>query len=363
MKVILATGIYPPEIGGPAGYVRNLAIVLTNLGADVVVVTYSEKCKVKSEKCDVARVKKGFPIIRWFKYAKALKKIGADADIIYAFSSVSCGVPAKLARLRKPKKVLRLGGDFFWERYTALGGKLGLRDWYNVGSLVAGHWSLVTRFIFRTFDHIVFSTDFQKKIYEGHFKKLPDHSVIENAVPSGKPEYHVKNEPFKLLFMGRFVGFKNLPALIKAMELVDGVRLTMIGDGPLKNKLKKQASKLENKIMFASPVFGEEKKKIFDGHDLMIIPSITEISPNVALEAGASGLPVLVTEETGLSAELSEAMVLRDLETPEAIKIAVEEVVENYEDVAEAASRRVSERGWGEVGREHIELFNTKITS
>ena len=130
MKIVLATGIYPPDIGGPATYVKNLADELVKIGHEVGVVTYSEKLIVNSEKCSVMGIKKGFPIIRWFQYAKTLKKIAKDADIVYAFSSISCGIPVKLARLKKPKKILRLGGDFFWERYTAVGGKRSLRVYY-----------------------------------------------------------------------------------------------------------------------------------------------------------------------------------------------------------------------------------------
>ena len=37
MKIILATGIYPPEIGGPATYVERLAKRLSERGARVVI--------------------------------------------------------------------------------------------------------------------------------------------------------------------------------------------------------------------------------------------------------------------------------------------------------------------------------------
>ncbi|MBU2259488.1 glycosyltransferase, partial [Patescibacteria group bacterium] len=128
MKIVLTTGIYPPDIGGPATYVSCLANEFSRQGIDVIVVTYggSSKFQVPSSKWEVVRVNRSFPILRWFRYAKALKQVGQDADIVYGFSSVSCGVPLKLARLKKPKKILRLGGDFGWERYTDWGGKLGL---------------------------------------------------------------------------------------------------------------------------------------------------------------------------------------------------------------------------------------------
>lgn len=357
MKIVLATGIYPPDIGGPATYVKALARELEEAGNEVVVVTYGYEVD-KSENRKVVLVGYKYPFIRWLNFSRALKKVAKDADIVYAFSSISCGIPVKLARLKKPKKILRLGGDFGWERYTALGGGLGLGGWYKKKAIVTGFWFLVTGWILKSFDYVVFSTEFQKKIYEEHFKKLPSNSVIENAVPEGNPEQHVKRDPFSLLFMGRFVGFKNLNNLIEAVKQMSNVRLTLVGDGPKKNELMKSASSAGTRIMFASPVHGEEKMKIFAGHDLMVIPSITEISPNVALEARANGLPVLLTEETGFSSSLSEAMILRKLTTPSDIITAIKEVQENYSDIADAAGSSVKKRGWKEVAEEHMKLFN-----
>jgi len=365
MKIVLATGIYPPDIGGPATYVSNLAAELSK-NVEVVVVSYqrergpfgkAQDKKGKGENWEVVGVKKGFPILRWFSYANALKKVGKNADIVYAFSSVSCGVPLWLSGLKKPKRVLRLGGDFGWERYTDWGGKKGLREWYEKGSLVFGFWFLVSRILLKTFDHIIFSTRFQEELYENHFKRLPKHSVIQNALPEGNPEYHAAHEPFRILFMGRFVGFKNLETFLNAVKKIDA-RVTMVGEGPEGKKLRSLAS---DKVIFVAPVSGEEKRKIFESHDLMIIPSITELSPNVALEARASGLPVLLTEETGLSEELSEAMVLRDLSSVDSIVSAVEEVKGNFRDIAKAAAEPLNERSWNAVTREHQELFSSVL--
>ncbi|MFA7681694.1 MAG: hypothetical protein WCX61_01550, partial [Candidatus Peribacteraceae bacterium] len=68
MKVVFATGIYPPDIGGPATYVERLAGEMTKAGEEVVVITYgeNEKLKMKNEKWTVVRVSKwGGPLLRW----------------------------------------------------------------------------------------------------------------------------------------------------------------------------------------------------------------------------------------------------------------------------------------------------------
>ena len=102
MKVILATGIYPPEIGGPATYVRALAEAMVGKGIEVSVITYGEVREYGSkevQKWPVMYVAKSLPIIRWLKYASALKQHAADADAVIAFSSIYAGVPLLLSPL------------------------------------------------------------------------------------------------------------------------------------------------------------------------------------------------------------------------------------------------------------------------
>lgn len=218
---------------------------------------------------------------------------------------------------------------------------------------------IIMGWILRSFDHIVFSTFFEEDIYE-HEYRLPPHSVIENALPQGQPVPHVKHDPFRLLFMGRFVAFKNLPSLLRAVALVSGVRLTLVGEGPMEEELRRLASQILaiDRVMFLPASTGEEKKNFFAEQDLLVIPSITELSPNVALEARSAGLPVLLTQETGLSERLARGMVLQDCSAPEMIAAAVKEIRDSYDFFAREASLPASDRGWGEVAREHLLLFD-----
>src|SRR3989338_5729490 len=303
MKIILATGIYPPDIGGPATYTKALAQELIDLKHEVSVITYSHHAD-HTDPWPVVRISKsGGPILRWWRYSRAIKKHGADADIVYAFSSVSCGIPLKISGVRKPKKILRLGGDFLWERYTDRGGVLGLREWYRT----IGHLQFaICHWVLKHFDHIVFSSAFQRDIYLDHYKDLPAYSVIENALKGGGTVLHEKHDPFRFLVLGRLVRFKNLPPLLDAVKKLPHATLTIAGSGPMERNLRSQAQSLgiSDRIAFVGNRDGRDKQKLFFDHDLLVLPSLTEISPNTALEARGVGLPVLLTEQTGLSASL-----------------------------------------------------------
>lgn len=365
MKIILATGIYPPDIGGPATYVRHLAEELTKRGEDVTVLTYGmENGKLRMENgWKLIQISKaGGPLLRWRRYTKVLKEYGSDADIIECFSSVSCGVPLRMAKLEGPKKILRLGGDFTWERYTDLGRRRTLKDF------IVAHprLRLPMSTLLSLFDHIVFSTTFQERLYEQAYRGMPRHSVIENALPTGEGSpvdlnVHIKHDPFRLLYLGRFVKFKNLDRLLRAVAGIPHVTATLVGEGPEGEALSALARTLQmqGRISIVPPVHGEDVRKVFDEHDLFVIPSLTEISPNAALEARAAGLPVLLTEENGLSPALSDGMIIRPLLSMTDITKAILEVDHRYEEAAQAAAAPFpQERGWGRVTEEHLQLFH-----
>lgn len=366
MKIILATGIYPPDIGGPSMYAASLAEELVAQGHAVIVITYEssyQRAHVFSRLWQVVDVPRTGWIIRWFRFARALKRHGHDADIVYAFSSVSAGVPVWLSRLRHPKKVLRLGGDFFWERYTDRGGMQSLQEWY-----ASWHWSsflgfLIKRHLLSCFDAIVFSTHFQEHICERHFRVLPTHRVIENALLPGSPVLHTQHKPFSILFMGRFVSFKNISSLILALAKIPDATLTLTGEGPASLGLIDLVSELSlnDRVTFVSPVHGERKDRMLQNHDVLVIPSITEISPNVALEARRVGLPVLLTAENGLSDDLRLGMKIARIRTSAEIADAILALRDNYEAIAMQASLPLRERSWRVVAQEHQDFFHSLL--
>ena len=372
MKIVLATGIYPPDIGGPATYTRQLAEHLTREGISVTVITYGEKSNVTDHRSHAHDIgaqldwpivvvsRTGGTLLRWMRYRAALKRYAADADIVYAFSSISCGIPLLLAKLKGPKKALRLGGDFFWERATDRGDTRTLKQWYKLGGCrKLARW--IMQKILRQFNVIVYSTEFQKNIYEQAYPKLAAGTVIENALPvqSIAPKKHERHDPLRLLFLGRFVRFKNLDNVLKALTKIPGVRLTLIGSGPMEKHLRKMVTELllTERVMFLPPVHGKKKTDMFSEYDLLILPSLTEISPNTALEARAAGLPVLLTEETGLSSAMTRGMQKSILLQPIDIVRAISNITTHYDSLAQEAIEPLQARSWERVAHEHREEF------
>ncbi len=119
-----------------------------------------------------------------------------------------------------------------------------------------------------------------------------------------------------LLYVGRVSREKGLELLAEAFrELVDSgaaIALAVIGDGPYREEM--QASLNGYPALFTGYLAGEQLQRGYASADLFVFPSATDTFGNVVLEAQASGLPVIVSDEGGpreLMVEAETGMVFR----------------------------------------------------
>lgn len=122
-----------------------------------------------------------------------------------------------------------------------------------------------------------------------------------------RPEPREKCEPFRVLFVGRLVEQKGVDILCKAIGLINeakrldcnvGIEFVIVGVGPLE-KLVIRLSKKYSNVKYMSCVSEEVLPEIYRGCDLFVLPSRRETFGIVALEAQASGLPVISSNITG----------------------------------------------------------------
>lgn len=108
-----------------------------------------------------------------------------------------------------------------------------------------------------------------------------------------------------ILFVGRLVEIKGVSYLIEAMKEIDAI-LVIVGDGPLRNELEKQAFGMQEKVLFLGAKAHEELKVIYASADIFVAPSITTSSGEqeglglTVLEAMASGLAVVASHSGGI---------------------------------------------------------------
>jgi hypothetical protein len=95
MRVVLATPLYPPDIAGPAPYVKELAKRLSK-DHDVTVVAYG-RMPEKVEGVRIIAVPKDRPMLsRLAAFYRALREAAKDADIVIAENGSSVELPASL---------------------------------------------------------------------------------------------------------------------------------------------------------------------------------------------------------------------------------------------------------------------------
>lgn len=104
-------------------------------------------------------------------------------------------------------------------------------------------------------------------------------------------------------FVGRLVGLKNVPALIRAFEpLKERAQLVIIGDGEERSALEKFAPF----ALFTGYLSGDELLAWYNLIDILVLPSTQEAYGTVTGEALMAGAKVIVSKLAGSSSLVRE---------------------------------------------------------
>ncbi|PIQ89475.1 MAG: hypothetical protein COV72_02920 [Candidatus Omnitrophica bacterium CG11_big_fil_rev_8_21_14_0_20_42_13] len=201
----------------------------------------------------------------------------------------------------------------------------------------------IDRFFYRFTDKIIAVSNAVKN-YLVNEKKLPADKieVIHNGIDVNKfkPEIRstqnsVPSTSFKIGVIGRLEEQKGHRYLLKAISLLNGkfnnVKFLIAGDGSLKKELIDSAERLEisDKVEFLG--YRENIKELISEIDLVVLPSLYEGLPLIALETGAMGKPIIVTNVDGSpEAVINEKTgIVIPPKDEDSLKNALEELLDN----------------------------------
>ncbi len=155
----------------------------------------------------------------------------------------------------------------------------------------------------------------------------------------------------EVLFLGRFTRQKApgrfLDAAARIARREPQARFVMAGDGELRATLERRALELglEGRVRFPGFLAGPAVERAFEEAAVLVMPSISEPFGLVALEAMESGVPVVLTRQSGVAETVRSALKV-DSEDVETLADRVLAVLRHP-----ALADQLAREGRGEVAR------------
>jgi glycosyltransferase involved in cell wall biosynthesis len=301
VRTLIVTGIWPPDVGGPASHAPEAAAALRARGHDVVVLTTASS-PPGPQPYPVHWVSRRLPPgIRHLGVALRVARLSAHADVVYATSMVGRSAFAARAPL-----VVKVAGDPAFERARRRGLYDGvLADFQTAPAGLAVRllrsWRTAT---LRRARRLLTPSAFLRDIVVGWGIHPSRVTVLPNPappVPAMRPRDELRRSlgvdgPL-LAFAGRLTAAKALDVAFAAVEQVDGVTLLVVGDGEQRGELERRAGP---RVRFLGPLPRERVLEVLAAADAVLLSSSWENFPHVLVESLAAGTPVIATRVGGV---------------------------------------------------------------
>ena len=322
MRIVIATPLYPPEIGGPATYVALLEEGLPTKGIEVEVVKFS----------DVRHLPK---LIRHYAYYRRVLTAARNADMVFALDPVSVGLPALKAAQKAGKPcIVKIVGDYAWEQGQQ---RFGVTQ--NLDDFVKTHQtSFMVRILQKiqtqvatTASRVIVPSEYLKRVVSAWGTSSDNIKVIYNSVelPKDIPEYR-KEDGIFIVSAGRRVPWKGFEAIERVAEKHGDWRVSIASGLPrlevlarikaadvfvLNSSYEGLSHVLIEALSLGVPIVatrvGGNPEVVTDGEDGLLIPS----GDDTALENAIARIVSDAELRTRLSARARESAKRFSLET------------------------------------------------
>jgi len=148
---------------------------------------------------------------------------------------------------------------------------------------------------------IVPSRDLHARLTAAGFTTL-DYVPLGVNLDLFRPDAPGTGAPVTLLYVGRLSREKDLDVLVAAFKLLGSrgdYRLNIVGDGPLRGRLERQAGGDPRIAFLGARAYGAGLAQLYASADVFTQPSPNETFNLAVLEALASGLPVVGARQGG----------------------------------------------------------------
>jgi glycosyltransferase involved in cell wall biosynthesis len=297
MKFLLISGIYRPEIGGPATYLPTLAKTLIDQSNQVEVITLkNSSAPAQFEVWPVNYITRDQNLLlRFIKTVMLIIRKAKSAEHIFSNGLIQETAFALL--FIKRKSVAKVVDDPVWFRAVRNNeSSLSIIE-FNNSKLNFKHrlQRILIRWCLNRFDVITCPSEQLKKIIKNWGVSKP----IE-FIPNGVLLITEKSEDldFDLVTVSRLITLKNIDRIIRASVKAD-VSVAVVGSGPEEYNLRELAISLAAKVTFFGQLDKNEVNKILLRSKIYLNLSDHEGLSFSLLEAMSSGLPSIVSNIEG----------------------------------------------------------------
>lgn len=313
-RIVILTGIFAPDIGGPATHARDLVDGLQKLGREAIVLTLTDAHAMVREP-GVVRLPRRW---RWPLWSIAaivwLVKNRRRYDAVYATGLyLPAGIGARLAR--RPV-IMKIAGDPAWERSRRLGLTALDFDAFQdqpPATIRIRLMCAARNLSMRTADRTIAPSRHLANAVDRWLGSSGSTAVVPNAVSPnevspnagsvGEPNTTTGAWSGKAIWIGRLVAHKEVEKLLDALATIPSVTLEIVGDGPERLSLERAAERLgiSDRVAFAGRQTHDEAMRRLARSDVLLNASSWEGLPHVALEALCLGVPVVASASGGTS--------------------------------------------------------------
>lgn len=172
-----------------------------------------------------------------------------------------------------------------------------------------------------------------------------------------------------LLFVGRLVSVKGVDIAVEALRRLHPrgreISLTICGDGPERSALEKQVKQagLENSVTFEGWTSPNRLAELYRRAEALLVPSRYEPFGIVALEAIASGCPVIASGTGGLPEAVGDCGIIVEPDSPDALATATDKILDPAvrQDIRSAMPAHVERHRMDRVATDYLHLLRRVV--
>ncbi len=303
MRIEIVSGIWPPDVGGPASHAPEVAAWLRARGHHVEAFVTAAAAPA-AEAYPVRFVSRSLPVgARHVEAVRGLWARARHADVVYATGMI--GRSTLATALARTPLVLKLTSDPAFERASRRGFVRGEVTDFQSAPTAASVAVLrkARNTVVRRAAHVVCPSSFMAELAVSWGVPAERVTVLPNPAPLAEEAVlaRLQDRP-ALVFAGRLTPQKDLDIALRALALVPAATLTVIGEGGERPRLEALSHELGlvGRVRFTGAVPRGQVLGLMQAADVVVLTSAWENFPHGLVEALAMGTPVIATRTGGV---------------------------------------------------------------